>query len=207
MIIIGVMGKKRSGKDTVANYFVRYHNCMRYAFADPMKEMVKKAFLWDEEWVNGKYKETIDIRWGISPRQALQHIGTEWAQLGLCKAYEEFEKITGRNLWVKNFIYSFLHHKKPPTVISDVRFPHEIEAIKNSPDLAGVKKIFIKIERPEIEKIKDDHESEKYIDVLTFDYKIINDGTIEELENKAGDVLTQEVVKGMSKELLETMFK
>ena len=197
-MIVGVIGKKRSGKDTIANYLVQYYNFQRYAFADPMKVMVKEAFLWNEVWVNGKYKEAVDPRWGISPRQALKHIGTEWAQYGLCESYPEFKEVTDRNLWVKRFIYFYMACKgynyadQKNFVISDVRFPHEIKTIKESRDLNNDKKVFIKVVRPESEKVTDTHESEKLVDTLLYDYIVQNHGTLQHLQNQITSILIKE---------------
>ena len=187
---MGISGKKRSGKDTVAKYLVEQHGYKRYGFADPMKEMIKEAFLWDEEWVNGKYKETIDPRWGISPRQALQHIGTEWAQIGLSEFFPKFKELTGRSLWVKRFI--LLAMENDPNinwVISDVRFPHEIQLLRESVVLSHIKKVFIRIRRPECEIVKDEHESEKYINELKCDYEIWNNKSVEDLYASVSNIL------------------
>jgi hypothetical protein len=189
-MIIGLIGKKRSGKDTVAEYLVQEHGYKRYGFADPMKEMLKEAFLWNEESVNGRYKEIVDPRWGISPRQALQHIGTEWAQIGLSESFPKFKELTGRNLWVKRFI--FLTMESDPNtnwVISDVRFPHEISLLKGSIVLSHIKKVFIRVRRPEAESIKDKHESEKYTNELECDYEIWNDKSIEDLYATVSNIL------------------
>lgn len=43
-MVILVTGLKRSGKDTVANYFSSHYGFERYAFADPIKKLVKRSF-------------------------------------------------------------------------------------------------------------------------------------------------------------------
>ena len=43
-MIIGFLGRKRSGKDTVVNYLVKNYNFIRYAFGDPVKEVCKIMF-------------------------------------------------------------------------------------------------------------------------------------------------------------------
>lgn len=189
-MIVGLIGKKRSGKDTVANYLVQEYGYKRYGFADPMKEMIKEAFLWNEEWVNGKYKEVVDLRWGLSPRQALQHIGTEWAQIALSKSFPKFKEITGRNLWVKRFALLVMGGDLNTNwVISDVRFPHEIDLLRESLSLSPIEKIFIRVKRPEAEAVKDEHESEKHINELDCDYEVWNDKSIEALYATISSIL------------------
>ena len=68
-LIIALSGKKRSGKDTVADYLVERFGFVKYGFADPIKEIGKIMFDFSEEQLNTDKKEEIDKRWGISPRQ------------------------------------------------------------------------------------------------------------------------------------------
>lgn len=176
---MGLVGKKRSGKDTIAKYLVEKYNFHRYAFADPIKEMVKIAFLWDDDWMEGVKKEAIDFRWGISPRQILQHVGTDWAQDDLTDKYPLYAETTGRLLWVKRFI--FIMNKANNYVISDVRFPHEVDTIKNSKKLKDVNKYLIRVKRDETDSFIDPHESESYVDGIFCDYTIKNNRSIDEL--------------------------
>ena len=37
--IIGILGNKRVGKDTVADYLVKNYGFIKYNFADPIKEI------------------------------------------------------------------------------------------------------------------------------------------------------------------------
>ena len=120
-MIVGVTGYKRSGKDIVAAVFVNLYGFRKYEFARPMKEACAAIFGWGEDELYGSKKEWIDPRWGISPRQALQHLGTEWGQLELCDEFPEFAEVTGRLLWVKRFQIEMLNHGPSENwVISDV---------------------------------------------------------------------------------------
>jgi hypothetical protein len=188
-MIIGVIGNKRHGKDTIGNYLVSNYGFVRYAFADCMKEMVKIMFLWDERYVNGDLKEVVDFRWGISPRQALQLIGTEFGQIGLCNHVPSFKEITGRKVWVKRFkLWYNSIDKKPNVVITDVRFPHELEVLKE------LNAKTIKVIRPDLIS-KDLHESEKYVNMLKVDYEIVNNKTIPDLHNKIKEIM-KEILNG-----------
>ena len=84
--IIGFLGKKHSGKDTAGKYMIEKHGFKRYAFGDPVKEICKILFnLTREQLTIPELKETIDKRWGLSPRQMFQRIGTEFGQFNLFK--------------------------------------------------------------------------------------------------------------------------
>ena len=40
MLLIGICGKARVGKDTAANYLVTKYNLHKYSLADPIREML-----------------------------------------------------------------------------------------------------------------------------------------------------------------------
>ena len=179
MNIIGICGYKRSGKDSIGYFLVKHYGYKRYGLADPIREAVKNIFMWTDEQMTGDLKEEIDPRWGISPRQACQHLGTEWGQYDLPKTYPDFNEITGRRLWIKRFRFyvestmdSQYTHR---WFLSDVRFPHEVDVIHKM----GGK--IIKVIRPSIIST-DKHESESHIDSIVPDSTITNDGTLEDLE-------------------------
>ena len=91
-------------------------------------------------------------------------------------------------------------YEYPNWIITDMRFPNELEAIK---DRNG---ITIKIVRPDFvenaltgEKFpvkvhKKEHESETALDNCKFDYEILNDGTIADLRDKVEAILKQEQI-------------
>jgi hypothetical protein len=179
-MILGIVGKKRSGKDEVADYLIDQFGFTRYKFADPIKTSVAEIFLWDDEWVNGKYKETIDPRWNISPRQAQQAMGTELFRQRLQEILPLFKELIGSDIWVKRFQYWYdSFTEKPNVVISDVRFLNEANTIKS---MGGH---IIKLEREGLISI-DTHSSEMEIDSIVPDSVIYNDSTIAGLQSKIG---------------------
>ena len=66
-IIIGLLGKKRSGKDTSGNYLIEKYNFVKYAFADPVKEICRILFDFSDEQLFGNKKEGVDFRWYLTP--------------------------------------------------------------------------------------------------------------------------------------------
>jgi hypothetical protein len=166
-MIIGICGHAGSGKDTVANYISQGWNFYHISFASPLKEACRVIFDWTSDHTDGKLKEIVDERWGISPRQAMQLIGTEFGQKILCDNCEMFKNKTGRSLWVKRALDGVDNRN---VVISDVRFQHELDYIHS---MNGV---VIKIERETNNNSK--HESENGIDNLNCDYEISNNDTM-----------------------------
>lgn len=170
MEIVGIVGKKQSGKSTVAQIFEEI-GFKRYALADPIREMLKIMFLWgDHNFSTEKLKEQVDPSWGISPRQAMQSLGTEYGQYLLMQLYPDYKEITQRRIWIKRFfIVAGAHPEITKWVIDDVRFPHEVEMLNEN----GAKLITV-VRDSESFKI-DQHESEAYYNSITTDYLVYND--------------------------------
>jgi len=153
-LLIGIIGVKNSGKDTVGSYLIENYGFTRYAFGDPVKQICKNLFSLSEEQLDRKLKETIDPRWDISPRQMFQKIGTEFGQFEIFKLFPELKnKMKYRELWVKLFNEWLINNEdKKRVVITDVRFKHEANFIKEK---GG---IIIKIRRNK--DLPDNHLSE-----------------------------------------------
>jgi hypothetical protein len=169
-MIIGIAGHARHGKDTAADILVNNFGYHKLHLADPMKEACRIIFGWTDAHLHGDLKDEIDPRWGISPRHALQTLGTEWGQHKLSE-YDSFAEVTGRKLWVR----SLLSRVRGSVVVADVRFPHEAEEIK----ARGGK--IIMIHRPGQGWDKT-HSSERDVELIKPDLQIRNGGTIKQLE-------------------------
>lgn len=171
-LLIGVYGKARSGKDTAADYLCAKLHLRKYAFAEPLKQMLKSAF--GDHFHEGD-RERICKEAGISYRQLMQLLGTEWGR-----------NQVNPNLWV-NLVDSQWQRTKElfatphPSythysgmVLSDVRFDSEAEWIKSQ---GGT---IIEITRPALEEpvgIKG-HASEAGIDPTLTSLTVINSGDL-----------------------------
>ena len=125
-MLIGIVGMKRTGKDTMANLLTNYYGFNKVAFADPIKDICKILFNWDKEFLESDDKDKY-CELGIVPRDMMKWIGTDIFQYQI---YERFPnlKIKQKEIWV-NAVKNQITNK---TVISDVRFIHEAEFIKNN---------------------------------------------------------------------------
>ncbi len=185
-MLIVVLGKKGSGKDTFSNYIIEKHGFIKYSFADPLKKGLQHFFnLTDEQLYDPKLKEMIDPRWGVSPRQLFQVIGTDVFQYSLKKFLPKINSDDTRTHWVilfKQWYEKLLNENQkqnpnPNVIIADGRFIHEIEEIKKM----GGK--IIKVIRPVFDNNKDMHKSEMEMDEIPTEYIdniIYNQGTLED---------------------------
>jgi hypothetical protein len=187
MKLIGIAGRKGAGKDTFA--LPLYSNSLfkQVRFADPLKNMLR-ALLKDagvdaqeiERMIEGDLKEVPSpIFLGKTPREAMQTLGTEWRNM------------IGATLWTNIAIERIKKYARGGThgvVITDVRFPHEVEVMKK---LGG---LVVRINGLVGANGFSNHASENQIDELPVDMDVFNFGSISDLHNVALGV--SESVKG-----------
>jgi hypothetical protein len=130
-MIIGVCGFIGSGKDTIADYLVNLHHFRRESFANTLKDAVAAVFGWDRMMLEGRtkqareWREQVDPWWAerlkiphLTPRFILQQWGTD-----VCR------KNFHDDIWIAS-LENKLRNSTDDVVISDCRFPNEIQAIK-----------------------------------------------------------------------------
>jgi hypothetical protein len=172
--VIGVTGRKFNGKDTVGK-FLAHHGYIRIAFADALKDACRCIFGFSEEQLYGGSKEVIDEFWQTSPRRVLQFMGTD-----LCRDHlAEIMPWLGNNVWVevvkKKILDEWKTNPDAKFVITDVRFPNEIDLVKS---LDGIS---IRVVRNEVNTSTDPHPSEIQIDTLDVNHEVSNNESIESL--------------------------
>ena len=160
--ILGIVGKKGSGKDTTGEYLIEKYGYIRFAFGDKVKEASRTLFNFTDEQLYGSLKDKIDNRYGLKPREVFQRLGTEFGQFDIHKLFPELnKKIARRSFWTLAFKEFCQKHPDKNIVITDVRFRHEFNIIK---EMGGE---FIKIERDGL--ILDDHISENELSSIEFE--------------------------------------
>jgi hypothetical protein len=161
-MIVGITGYKRVGKDTAAKVF-EARGFHKYALAEPIKRACMSLFEWSSDEIEER-KEEIDPRWGISPRRAMQVIGTEMFR----KAMPDIVPGFSRSFWIDRMVAEYKRVQPMNMVVPDVRFPDEAMKIYY---LGGT---VIKVNRKGL--FDDKHESESYIDQIPADFVVDNDG-------------------------------
>ena len=203
-MIIGICGLIGSGKGTVADILVDYHNFQKISFADKLKDGVAQVFGWDRALLEGDtdrsrlWREKVDEFWTketgreITPRLVLQEFGTDCMRMGF---YD--------GIWVSLVKKHMLDNPHINYVIPDVRFPNEMKMIR---ELEGEVWQVRRGENPEwfgsaiidnttgsnLMENYDVHASEwKWIDTNDkFDNMLYNDSTLEDLYSQVEQTLS-----------------
>lgn len=169
--IIGLIGAKRSGKDTVAARLTEAHDFERAAFADALKETMYDL-------------NPLIADGGLRLADYVDSIGWEAA-----KSKPEVRRLlqahgvairthVGEYVWT-DVIHDRLTEARmrgTRLVITDVRFPNEVGLVES---FGG---IIARVERPGLTRdAADAHISERALDGYTPHLVIVNDSTIEAL--------------------------
>ena len=181
MTLYLITGKKRAGKDTAANII----GCPKVSLAEPIKDIYRMIF---GENITDENKSEKN-RFGFIRREWLQWFGTEVMQHEMMKRFPGYTM--NRNIWVFNAMMRMNRVPGCDYVISDVRFPHEVETLKIWANTEGHKVIVIRIISDRAET-GDNHASETEMKDIIPDITIENNGTIEELKEKILNIINHE---------------
>jgi len=129
MSLIAICGFQGSGKDTLANILIE-KGYTKVSFAGLLKDVVATIFTWNRDLLEGtteksrQWRETVDDWWStrlnipnLTPRYVLQQIGTD-----------VFRNHFHPDIWVAAIERKISNMSG--VVITDCRFPNEIEMIK-----------------------------------------------------------------------------
>ena len=182
-MILALTGYKGSGKNETANILRDYNvDFFEYSFANPLKEICKIIFGFTDEDYLPENKDKKG-KYGISPREAWISFGDDYIKKYLCNTYSEYKEIVGNNFWVKKFEEVMQQtDENKLVIITDLRFPQELEAIQK------FKHKVVLIDRQE--KVPDlAQETEKYISSFPVDYIINNNSTKIELRKQVQNLI------------------
>lgn len=181
--LIGVHGKARSGKDTIANHLVDEHGFVRTAFADPLKAASAVLFGWPVEMAfSDEIKGYKSPLWDITGRTAFQRLG-DAMKIGF-----------GTDFWIKRWACEYARLKdKHSIVVADVRSNAEADMIR------GLGGIILHLERrgAGLSGLEGMHSSEAGITFnRSTDLRIENNGTLSELEDEINRIVAFIEVSG-----------
>lgn len=177
-MIIGIAGYKGSGKDSLGEILTNTFGWRKMSFAQPIKDLTHNTFGIDKAILSGTDGER-ELRelplpdwFNLSSREILQKVGMA------------FREKLHKDVWVR-ILEKQYETCKEHVVITDVRFPNEVEMINKHGFVCCVK-------RPDF--LGDGHESEHALDGHAFSYAFNNNGTKEALQAKFYNFLKDRIV-------------
>ena len=176
-IKIALIGKMRSGKDTVGKWLIEDYGFKKFAFGTAIGRVIHEYF--PEAFADGK------------PRKHYQLIGQTFRQLN-------------PDVWINQMLRDIDIEKRrayPNTfniVITDVRQENEVKALRElgytivkveADDDIRIDRI---IKSGDVFNIHDlQHETEVFSDLVDADYTIVNNGTKEELKQEVLNIINK----------------
>jgi hypothetical protein len=193
-MIIGISGKARSGKDTFANMLATKLNEGAYppyvmmAFANELKLGCQKAFdlTWEQLW--GEDKEEPDRRYQIRHTCITGTVdipqSVYWTGREIMQNYGAFFRTIDDKFWVKHLFKVAADKEYTNVIITDARYINEADYIIDNGGYV------IRVERENKDDVHNmQHPSEIELDSYNrFDFTVINNWTLKELEEAASDV-------------------
>lgn len=184
-VVIAFIGKKRCGKDTCAEHLARAYKFHHVKLASPLKEALHHLFGFTR-WQLEHEKDVRDTFWDVTPRQALQVVGTEMFQYDIQKYFPHI----GRTIFVDNLLRNISACDQDKFVISDMRFVHEYDRLKQK---FGNSLFVIKIIRENKNKQNDEHASETEFENIPADDVIYNNTSVDELHDQLDNICVTKI--------------
>lgn len=130
--LIGLVGLIGSGKGTTGEILQNEYNFSPMSYAGTLKDCLSIIFGWPRDMIEGdtpesrKWREKVDSWWSkelnienFTPRLAMQLVGTN-----------ALRSHVSENLWVSVLHHKLNCHHTGRCVITDCRFPNEIDLIR-----------------------------------------------------------------------------
>lgn len=205
-LVIGLMGKKRSGKDSFAQRLVEEHGFTKVALADPLRQ----AALALDPIVGAEVDPRGGAEYGYGgqvfdiPTAEPVHLSEVVREHGWEAAKDHWEygaevrrilqrlgtesiRALDQDFWVRA-AWRTIEAIDGPVVITDVRYPNEAMSLQIA-RRRGVPAYLVRITRPGLKDDGDAHPSETALDGWPADYYVDNDRGLAELHQQADDVL------------------
>ena len=181
-ILIGLIGKKRSGKDSIAAPLIDEYGYARVAFADPLKRAALKA--------NPIVGPAPTDGLGVIYRplsEFVEELGWEVAKdtvpgvRSFLQTLGEAIRDEDEGFWLRKGLVP-IDARTTPVVVTDCRFPNEADNIRAR---GGY---IIRVIRPGLPSDGDTHTSETALDDYDEDMTLVNDGTLDELQEATREI-------------------
>ncbi len=163
MIIIICRGFSMSGKDTVADILCREYDFTRFAFADGLKDIVA-----DKYGCNVQFLHTQEGKNTYSTKY-----NAKWRDIIIQEGYDQ--RRLNENIFADMCIEKIKRSEKKRIVITDFRYPNEIEVLLSSFPTEYIKVMHIMRNGQYTSPVED--ESENLLTTRISDTILVNPGT------------------------------
>lgn len=175
-MLIGLTGKKRCGKSSVARILLEEYDFVEVSFAAPLYRMLAAMLGQHEAALRDDATKDAPIAWlGRSPRYLLQTLGTEWGR-----------NLVREDIWLSIASREIERHDSAGrhVVVSDVRFPNEAALVRSRGGELW------RIVRPSL-PVADPHESERGVPDELITRRLANDRGIAELRARVREIMRE----------------
>ena len=187
--LLGLIGKKQSGKDSFASRLVSEHGFTRLAFADPLKDIALELNpIMDTDVVVGEriyLVDLIDLYGWDEAKETFPEVRELLQRLGV-----SVRNHVSENVWIQALAEK-AYRTPGPVVVSDCRFLNEARWIR------GQGGETVRIIRPGQDNA-DRHISETELDAWVAEHRVINDGTVADLHFTVDHIATDLFLRGLS---------
>lgn len=124
MKVLGISGKRGTGKSLLADYLQRNHGFMRVSLANPLKEMCKREYGLTDDQVYGSLKE--------SPTQYRRTDGSFFTPRDIMIREGCLKRSINPDFWLEKVYFTInvyskhISHAVDKFVIDDIRFKNEV---------------------------------------------------------------------------------
>ncbi len=183
--VVALIGRARSGKDTVADYIADQLGCNKHALATPLKELVCAMFEIDMETLDKYKNEQYSLKAQKLDRESYNifeyPIDVSFRHI-LQRCGDAQKAFFGLDVYMQKLALKM--QDEDTVVVSDVRLVEEQRWLIDNTNVT-----FIKLHRNAEIGRDSAHRTESETDKLYHDYEIVNDGTIDELYAKIDIIL------------------
>ena len=196
MLVIGLAGRMRSGKNTFAEYlngmYGSHYNIRMFSFAKALKQEINEWYERYESWPQTFAAVHKQVPGGL-PDWVVKEDSPDMTdpdspygkQRTLLQFWGVYRREQSVNYWVKQLAKQVLESRSDIALITDCRFLNEVRWIKS----LGREGIIVKIVREgQVIDTANEHISEKALDGYEFDYTI-SSISVEELQTQADEFM------------------
>ena len=167
-MIIGLTGRKGSGKSTVARALLA-RDFVEVSFAAPIRYFTANILELSLEELEAVKEQKIDWLDGTTPRHIMQTLGTEWGR-----------QMIHPEIWIrllKRTVDAALARGGANVVVSDIRFDNEAKMLRE------MGATIVRVDRPGTRI--DDHPSEAGVSSRLVDFIVSNAGQLDAIGDLA----------------------